>query len=531
MSFPGYISIISRDKSNTSRGGTCVLVRNQLTADLSDVDLSIPDQVWFKLKCVPEVLFGFVYIPPSDSPYFNETSLSSIQEKLETSEANNGAVIIGDLNARFGNMLQQLPNHLDLNTLSYPFIPDPTRTANNNAKMIFSICVEENVAVVNNAVIENQVYTSQLTYRQGNVWTSELDYVLVSSNMLKSIKSYNVHQDMSLPSDHAPLFINIEPQHVNLNNLLERANMLGDHCVGQGSSGKSMYKRPIKFNTVDKHMFLDKLSQCEMPEDYQDHESAIQQVSNTWYLCADASKSAFASPEQPRDPLLSRWENLIKNKDDKEVWAAINWRGELTVNQSYNMVTSPTDNQFKEFFESMLNDDSTQLRDEDYQSGIYIPILDDPISTTEVSKNLQNLDSDKACGTDGVSPGVLKMLPAAWVLMVTSLLNNIFLNASYPSAWVTAKMFMIYKKGCRLLPSNYRGISIINSFAKLYDMILCRRLQQWFQPYREQAGAQAGRGCLEHIMTLRLLIDFAKKKKIKLYVIFVDFAQAYDKVP
>ena len=92
-------------------------------------------------------------------------------------------------------------------------------------------------------------------------------------------------------------------------------------------------------------------------------------------------------------------------------------------------------------------------------------------------------------------------------------------------------MFMIYKKGCRLLPSNYRGISIINCFAKLYDMILCRRLQQWFQPYREHAGAQAGRGCLEHIMKLRLLIDFAKKKKIKLYVIFVDFAQAYDKVP
>ena len=147
-------------------------------------------------------------------------------------------MIIGDLNARFGNMLQQLPNHLDLNTLSYPLIPDPTRTANNNAKMIFSICAEENLAVVNNAVIENQVYTSQLTYRQGNVWTSELDYVLVSSNMLKSIKSYNVHQDMSLPSDHAPITINIEPQHVNLNNLLERAKMLGDHCVRQDAKGQ-----------------------------------------------------------------------------------------------------------------------------------------------------------------------------------------------------------------------------------------------------------------------------------------------------
>ncbi|CAL4059801.1 unnamed protein product, partial [Meganyctiphanes norvegica] len=58
-----------------------------------------------------------------------------------------------------------------------------------------------------------------------------------------------------------------------------------------------------------------------------------------------------------------------------------------------------------------------------------------------------------------------------------------------------------------------------------------KRLQQWFRPYREQAGAQAGRGCLEHITTLRLLIDFAKKKKLKLFIIYVDFAQAYDKVP
>ena len=178
-----------------------------------------------------------------------------------------------------------------------------------------------------------------------------------------------------------------------------------------------------------------------------------------------------------------------------------------------------------------MGDDSIQLNNEEYHSGVHIPILDDPITPIEISKNIKKLESDKASGTDGISPGLLKLLPFAWVLTLASIFNNIFFNCSYPSAWVTAKMFMIYKKGCRLLPSNYRGISIINSIAKLYDMILCCRLQQWFQPYREQAGAQARRGCLEHIMTLRLLIDFAKRKKVKLYVIYVDFAQAYDKVP
>ena len=36
---------------------------------------------------------------------------------------------------------------------------------------------------------------------------------------------------------------------------------------------------------------------------------------------------------------------------------------------------------------------------------------------------------------------------------------------------------------------------------------------------------------MEHIATLRLLTDHAKRRKIKLYVTFVDFAAAYDNVP
>ena len=72
---------------------------------------------------------------------------------------------------------------------------------------------------------------------------------------------------------------------------------------------------------------------------------------------------------------------------------------------------------------------------------------------------------------------------------------------------------------------------MINGIAKLYDMVLCCRIEQWFKPYREQAGAQRGRGCLEHLVTLRLLTDYAKQKKKKLFITFIDFSQAYDMVP
>lgn len=78
---------------------------------------------------------------------------------------------------------------------------------------------------------------------------------------------------------------------------------------------------------------------------------------------------------------------------------------------------------------------------------------------------------------------------------------------------------------------NYRGINVVNCLAKLFDLVLSSRLNSWFVPYREQAGSQKGRGCIEHMVTLRLLMDMARKKRLKLFVTFVDFAISYDRVP
>ena len=62
-------------------------------------------------------------------------------------------------------------------------------------------------------------------------------------------------------------------------------------------------------------------------------------------------------------------------------------------------------------------------------------------------------------------------------------------------------------------------------------MVLCHRPYQWFTSYREQTGVQRGRECLEYVVTLRLLTDTAKKKKIILFVAFIDFSKAYYLVP
>lgn len=94
-------------------------------------------------------------------------------------------------------------------------------------------------------------------------------------------------------------------------------------------------------------------------------------------------------------------------------------------------------------------------------------------------------------------------------------------------------MFTVFKKGGRPVVDNYKGISVISSLSKLYDMVLCYRLNLGFRPFREQAGAQSKCGWTEHIAAVHtsLLTDAARWEKRELYVTIIDSSKAYDLVP
>ena len=134
----------------------------------------------------------------------------------------------------------------------------------------------------------------------------------------------------------------------------------------------------------------------------------------------------------------------------------------------------------------------------------------------------------KGCGPEGVDPGTFKWLPQKWIYILTMLCNLVFMYG-YPFCWCLAKLNMLFKKGLLGDCENYRGISVINSCSKLYDYIIYNRLIQWFKPSREQAGSQSERGCIEHIVSLRLLVSFCKRKRYKLFMVFVEFSKAYDR--
>ena len=158
-------------------------------------------------------------------------------------------------------------------------------------------------------------------------------------------------------------------------------------------------------------------------------------------------------------------------------------------------------------------------------------MLDDNISPLEYDAAVKRLKPSKAAGHDGVAPGIFKILPVSWAAFILSLLNIIFVSGQYPAQWCFSRLITVFKKGHRSICSNYRGIAVSDCMSNIFESILTKRLSLWYRPCPEQAGAQCGRNCVEHILALRLLIDYAKTSRHKLWILYVDFSKAYDKVP
>ena len=531
ISFPGYVTYMSINKSVPHRGGTAVLIKSYLEALISSIDVSICDQIWIEIKSAPIVLLGFCYIPPSDSVYYSHEHFSAIQEKIK-SRPYDSCLLMGDFNSRFGSLVRCLPDRIsnsEVRDFSYPILPDDVPYANDNATILNNLCIDSELLVVNNLKTPFQHFSSKKTFRRGDNWISEIDTCLASLDLIKNLSRFCVLQTNYLPSDHAPLSICVRIPSENRDWILSRAALLGDHAAVQSTLERQrLAKKPLASHKVDKQMFTDKMLQTQSPEFSGSIDGYVDEISETIYKCARESKSV--SEEIVLDHLSDRWERILQDRDDSRVWKAVNWNGDFETRK--DDTSSVSDEDFKEFFEKILNPQGTEeVVMTEFECDIYIPILDDPITYEEIETEMNKMNPDKACGPDGISPGLFKCLPVQWLMTILTLFNTIFRNHIYQKAWTVAKLFTVFKKGNRCLADNYRGISVISAIAKLYDMILCSRLKKWFIPYREQAGAQEKRGCLEHIVTLRLLIDFAKRKKQTLFVTFVDFSKAYDMVP
>ena len=507
---------------NSRRGGVALLVKNYLYPDLCHIDKSVDDQIWFSLSSIPGTRFCGAYITPSSSPYFTESHIANLQAK--TIDRSMNYVIVGDLNARVGAEVSDLVSR----NMSYGYDNPVDQVTNDNGKKILAVCKDNELLIVNNLKTKYKYHHGALTFRLRNTWISQLDLCIASEVLIPYVSEFNVNQDTSFPSNHAPVSVsfNFPGERLSLKQIQNRSADIGSYP----EKSKQLCKPPISYHRIDPVLFVENMNAIDptlaMNEDCN---TMTKGFGDLLYTTIKQSKAALQPPEN-YDPATTRWERIMNCGDHSKLWKAIDWKGQ------FNPVppaedNKPSENEFQVHLEKLLNPDHENINSDLSNYHVRIPVLDDKIETKEVKEVLvSQVKGDKGCGPDGNSPGAFKLLPEQWVEFLCYLFNVIFI-AGYPIVWASAKLIMIFKKGMRNDCNNYRGISVINAISKIYDYVLNNRLLLWYKPCREQAGAQSERGCIEHIVTLRLIFNVFIRKKVKLFVVFVDFSKAYDLVP
>jgi hypothetical protein len=112
---------------------------------------------------------------------------------------------------------------------------------------------------------------------------------------------------------------------------------------------------------------------------------------------------------------------------------------------------------------------------------------------------------------------------------------NYFLAKGFPEALSTGVVHALFKGGDASKFDNNRGIMVGPILAKLFAMILDKRLSEWAEQHgllvKSQVGFHKDYRTTNQLFILRTLIEYNKAKNKPLYCCFVDFKKAFDIVP
>ena len=489
-SLPGYTPITN---SKSNHGGVSVLVRSGLYPKISMINVEDEGVIAVELSCFPGIRFCGMYNEPTDSLYFRPSTLASISAHVSSGKL---CVFLGDLNARLGK------NNLDL-VNNYPefsySIMDPGINA--NGRTLARICKDDKLLIVNNLSTPQHTLKSNLTFRRRSQWISEVDLCIISPKLVSTITAFHVNQNLNMPSDHAPMSIAFDFRKLCSKidvELIERARLLGSYpAAGQST----LCQRPIPYRRIDKVKFAARMQELQPPDiTSNDVNECLQHLTDTLHNVSEECRKQDECLYAATDKQKTRWKRILEAKDAKTLWRGINWNGEF---REVKARQRPPECAFQEHMERLLNPgDIEALQLPDTHDQVSVPLLDDPIAFGELDHVVRKqLKPDAGCGPDGNSPGTLNLLPHTWLVFLLMILNTLFTTGGYPVAWTLSKLIMLFKKGLAMDCGNYRGISVIDCLAKCYDYILNNRLIKWYIPCREQAGAQAERGCVELIVT------------------------------
>jgi hypothetical protein len=154
-----------------------------------------------------------------------------------------------------------------------------------------------------------------------------------------------------------------------------------------------------------------------------------------------------------------------------------------------------------------------------------------PITEAEITIVLSKLSSGKAPGSDGIGSFVIKEAKNALAKPLMLLFNKSFSTGVFPDSLKIAKVVPVYKKGCKHDIGNYRPISLLSVFSKIFEKLVYKRLICFIDKHgllsESKYGFRAQRSTeLAITSMLEKIINAIDNKQFSIGV-FLDLSKAF----
>ncbi|MFS5355118.1 reverse transcriptase family protein, partial [Streptococcus agalactiae] len=158
-----------------------------------------------------------------------------------------------------------------------------------------------------------------------------------------------------------------------------------------------------------------------------------------------------------------------------------------------------------------------------------------PTSPTEVEGIIKRLKNRKAPGKDGITNVMVKQLPRKGIAAITNIINAVLRTRHFPTGWKQADIIMFSKpKKDKVMPQNYRPISLLPAISKIAERVILRQLKQEAEDLELLPSEQFGFRN-KHSTELQLLriVEHAsqhEKRGRTTAMLLLDVERAFDRV-
>ena len=127
-------------------------------------------------------------------------------------------------------------------------------------------------------------------------------------------------------------------------------------------------------------------------------------------------------------------------------------------------------------------------------------------SESDVIKIIKALDVKKAHGHDSISVRMIKLCTNSITHPLILIFQNSMATGTFVNQWNRANIVPIHKKNDKQMVSNYRPVSLLPIFSKVFEKLIFNELFKFFEDKdllsKHQSGFRPGDSCMYQLLTI-----------------------------